>query len=221
MVYNDPYGIIFHLGVVRGQFIGEGHEMTRYFPYIVFFFAFLAGCATTPVVMQEGALPPTPLSSLIANADSYKGRTVVLGGYVLEVENQENQTRILAVGVQIDSRQRPESKDLSEGRLVVICDGFIDPEVYRKDRAVTVYGEILGGGTGDAEIPYPYLRIKMRDMYLWPESELFETGRSPEYFPFYPYPWYWRYPYWDYPYYWGSYWVPYRYPYLHYRHWKR
>jgi outer membrane lipoprotein len=155
--------------------------------------------------MPEGALPQMPLTDLIANAAGYRGQTVVTGGFVLEVENQPGQTRIVAVQVPIDSGQRLESRDLSEGRLILIYDGFIDPEVYQKDRGITVRGEVLGGAANDPEIPYPYLRIQVQEIYLWPEEDL----SDPEYDPFYPwyrhYP-YGRYPYWHYPYYRYPYW---------------
>lgn len=188
--------------------------MSRYLLVIVCLFGLLAGCAGAPPVTQEGALPQTPLSDLIANAAAYRGQTVVVGGFVLEVENQKGQTRIVAVQVPVGYGQRLKSKDLSEGRLILLYDGFIDPEVYEKDRGITVRGEILGGAVDDPEIPYPYLRIQVQEIYLWPEEELSELKRHPDYDPFYPYPWYWRYPYRYYPYYypyWGPYW---RYQYL-------
>lgn len=186
--------------------------MARFLLGIVCLFGLLAGCAGAPPVMQEGALPQMPLSDLIANAVGYKGQTVVVGGYILEVENLQGQTRIVAVQVPIGFGQRPESRDLSEGRLILVYDGFIDPEVYQKDRGVTVRGEILGGAFNDPQIPYPYLQIQVQEIHLWPEEELSGTKRRPGYDPFYPYPWYRRYPYRYYPYYypWGPYWY---YPY--------
>lgn len=182
-------------------------------------FGLLAGCAGAPPVMQEGALPQIPLSDLIANAAGYRGQTVVMGGYVLEVENQPGQTRIVAVHVPVDSGQRLKSKDLSEGRLILIYDGFIDPEVYEKDRGITVRGEILGGAANDPEIPYPYLRIQVREIYLWPDEQLSEPERHLQ-DPFYPYPWYRRYPYRHYPYYYYPYYYPYGGTYWNFRYWK-
>jgi outer membrane lipoprotein len=171
----------------------------------------LAGCAGAPPVMQEGALPRMPLTDLISNEAGYRGQTVVMGGYVLEVENQQGQTRIVAVQVPIDSGQRLDSRDLSEGRLILIYDGFIDPEVYKKDRGITVRGEIIGGAANDPDVPYPYLRIQVREIHLWPE----EKPSDPKYDPFhhwyrhYPYG---RYPYWYYPYY--------PYPFYRYPYWR-
>lgn len=150
-------------------------------------------------------MPPLPLSDLIANAAGYKGQAVVMGGYVLEVENQKGQTRIVAVQVPIGSGQRLKSKDLSEGRLVLVYDGFLDPEVYEKDRGITVRGEILGGALNDGKVPYPYLRIEVLEIHLWPERERSEQDLRRHYDPFHPYPWYRRYPYYYYPY-WSPYW---------------
>lgn len=185
--------------------------MGRFIVMVMVFAGVLGGCAGSLPVSQEGSLPGMPLADLITNVDGYIGQTVVMGGVVLEVENSRKTTRILAVQVPIGSRQRLKSKDLSEGRLVLIYDGFIDPEVYTKDREITVGGEILGGSDNDPEVPYPYLRIKVRDIYLWPEEELSDSDNRLDNDPFYPWWWYRRYPYGRYPYYWAPGLVPYWY----------
>lgn len=188
--------------------------MWRYLLGFVCLLGLVGGCAGIPPVTQEGALPQMPLADLIGNAAGYEGQTIVTGGYVLEVENQVGQTRILAVQVPISSGQRPKSKDLSEGRLVLIYNGFIDPEVYEKDRGITVRGEVLGGAADDPEIPYPYLRIQVQEIYLWPAVNLSKVKHRPGYDPFYPYFWYRHYPYWHYPY---HYYYPYPGPYRGYK----
>lgn len=165
---------------------------------IALFIGLLSGCAGAPVV-QEDALPPMPFSELIAHADRYKGQSVILGGYVLEVENHRDHTQILAVQAPLGSGQRLKSKDLSKGRLILTCSGFIDPEVYAKDRQITVGGDILGGAVDDPELPFPYLRIKVNKIHLWPEEKprprdfLWEDAWFYHHYPYYP--WYWGYPY--------------------------
>ncbi|MCJ7830052.1 MAG: Slp family lipoprotein, partial [Desulfobacterales bacterium] len=77
-------------------------------------------------------------------------------------------------------------RDFSEGRFQVVYSGFLDPEVYRKDRRVTVAGTLLGcevQRTGDC--PHPLLRVAGREIYLWPEYEY----RAPSPYPYYD-PWY-------------------------------
>ena len=164
------------------------------FTSIALFIGLLSGCASTPVV-QENALPSIPFSELIAHADQYKGKAVILGGYVLEVENHEDYTRILAVQAPLGSGQRLKSKDLSKGRLILTYSGFIDPEVYTKNRRITVGGTILGGAADDPEVPYPYLRIQVNQIHLWPEEK---PRRHDDLWRdawfYYNYPWYWGYP---------------------------
>jgi outer membrane lipoprotein len=40
--------------------------------------------------------------------------------------------------------EEPDLRDLSQGRFVVYFKGFLDPEVYAKDRAITVAGMVIG-----------------------------------------------------------------------------
>lgn len=66
--------------------------------------------------------------------------------------------------------------------------GFLDPEVYRKDRKITVAGTLLGKTVEKLEnSTYTYLRIENRQLYLWPAYEVY----------YYNYPYYdpWGYPY--------------------------
>lgn len=55
------------------------------------------GCAVIPKSIEKEALPDMPLPALIEQADQYVGKTVILGGYVLEVRNNRNETRIVAI----------------------------------------------------------------------------------------------------------------------------
>jgi outer membrane lipoprotein len=145
-------------------------KLLNVFTSIVLFIGLLSGCAISPVV-QENALPSMPFSELIAHADQYKGRAVILGGYVLEVENHKDYTKILAVQAPLGPGQRLKSKDLSKGRLILIYNEFVDPEVYSKDRKITVGGNILEGTAYDPELSFPYLKIQVNSIHLWPEEK--------------------------------------------------
>lgn len=153
----------------------------------------------SPEVKNE-ALPPIPFKVLIEDVDKYKEDTVILGGYVISVENKTDHTRIVAVQSPLGVGQKPKAKDLSQGRLILIYNGFIDPEVYAKDRQITVGGKILNSSATDPKAPYPFLEIEVKEIHLWPIEK-----PSPDpcwydcYYPFY-YPWWWH-------------------PYRHHRHW--
>ena len=84
--------------------------------------------------------------------------------------------------------QQPKPKDQSEGRLILHVKGFIDPEVYTKDSRITLGGVIVNSSGNDTEPGYPYLRVDVREIHLWPV----ETPLPQDYYwydrwyPFYP-----------------------------------
>jgi outer membrane lipoprotein len=159
----------------------------------------LGGCSVMSPSVEQAAVPLT-FQELVDNTAPYIGQSVIMGGYVLSVENLEDSTRIVALQTPLGAGQNPKSKDLSQGRLILIHPGFLDPEVYTKDRKITVGGTLSGSSTidQDAKTPYPYLKIQVTEIHLWPVEKPV---------PPYPYP----YPYWDYPY-WDNPWYPYYYP---------
>ncbi len=153
-----------------------------------------------PDEITHQALPAdTPFLELIQRAATFAGKDVILGGYILEVSNQKDQTRIMALQAPLGIGQEPKSKDLSQGRLIIFYHGFIDPEVYAKDRKITVAGKLLGSShTDETKEPFPYVRIQMSHIHLWPVEKPIQRDPYWDYwgYPPYPYPWAWRYPYW-------------------------
>ena len=150
-------------------------------------------CAVISEPVRSEAEPPVPFKILVAQADQFRGRTVILGGYILETMNLESETIIKVLQVPLAIGEEPGLRDSSEGRFLVYHQEFLDPEIYSKDRTITVAGEVIGSDSeeiGDNRIQY--LKIKSREIYLWPE---YETHG----YPYHP----WRYPYYRYPY---SYW---------------
>jgi outer membrane lipoprotein len=160
----------------------------------------ITGCTVISQEVQDKALPPVPFSELIAAVDQYKGQTVILGGYIVSVENLKDQTRIVAVQTTLGVGQKPNSKDLSQGRLILIYKGFLDPEVYTKDRQITVGGRVLDSSANDPKSPFPYLEIELEDIHLWPVEKLVAPYRYWDDDYWYPYPWWWRHPYWHHHY---------------------
>jgi len=154
-------------------------------------------CTVISQEVRKEAEPPVPFKTLLAEADRYKGHIVILGGYILETRNLESETVISVLQVPFRFGEEPDFRDTSQGRFKIYHKGFLDPEVYTKDRAITVAGEVLGSEYEEiGGVRIQYLDLRDRQIYLWPE---FETRPPP--YPPWPYPYYWyRYPYWPYPY---------------------
>jgi len=157
----------------------------------------ILSCSVISKTIRSESLSGVSFDSLVKNVEVYAGKTVILGGFILAVENLSDQTHITVLQTPLNWGDEPKARDHSEGRFIITHKGFLDPEVYRKDRKITVAGivkSLVVKKTGT--ISYTYLNIISRDIYLWPEY--------PKYYrP--PYGYYWYHPYprhrWRYPYY--------------------
>jgi outer membrane lipoprotein len=158
---------------------------------------FVLSCSVLSKQVRDEAIGPVPFEELIKDIDRYRGQTVILGGYVLEVQNRKDESVMTALQVPLQTGDQPASKDRSQGRLLITYKGFLDPEVYGKERKITIAGKIIAssGDKPDAA-PYPFLELEGREIYLWPLVKEYRP-----YYP-YPYPWHWyRYSH-RHPYYW-------------------
>ena len=144
-------------------------------------------CAVVSKDVTREALSERPLNEMVEQSAQLIGKTLVLGGYIVSVANHQSHTQIIAVHAPLGIGQQPKSKDLSKGRLIIKHDGFLDPEVYTKDRVITVGGKVLGSSkTDNSAEPYPYLRLEALDIYLWPLED--PKYREPNwYYDCYPY----------------------------------
>jgi outer membrane lipoprotein len=165
----------------------------------VFIFALLPGaaCATgiSRQLLDEAGIPVL-FEDLVSNPREYRGRVVVLGGYILEIQNEPGGSVLTVLQAPLDWRNKPKSRDLSQGRFFVTTKKFLDPEVYAKDRRLTVGGlvvgareQTVGGGT------YRFPTIEAQELQLWPE-QIYPAGPC---YPCYD-PWYDPWSPWGYPY---------------------
>ncbi|MFH1241891.1 MAG: Slp family lipoprotein [Pseudomonadota bacterium] len=138
-------------------------------------------------------------AELRENPSAYSGEMVLLGGVIVKTRYQQDRTLLEIYQTAMDREDRPIGLDVSEGRFLAEYDGFLDSEIYRKGRRVTIAGMVEGERImklGEIDYHYPYLII--REIHLWKEE--------PEIYQ--PYPWYpmgpwgrwgpWYYPYWPY-----------------------
>ncbi|MFO7929950.1 MAG: Slp family lipoprotein [Thermodesulfobacteriota bacterium] len=156
-----------------------------------------AGCSVVSRDIRRDAAEEVGFRSLMRDAEKHAGQTFILGGYILETRNLADETRLLVLQAPLGLRDEPKDRDRSEGRFMVICDRFLDPAVYEKDRKITVAGELMG--TEKTEINgHEFLlpAISCRQIHLWQEQR--ETQRY-YHDPFYPWPGPY-YPYRPYPY---------------------
>jgi outer membrane lipoprotein len=119
----------------------------------------------------------------------------MLGGEIVSTRNLAEGTLLEILHKPLDGTDRPRDTDQTEGRFMTLCEGYLDPAVYSKERQVTLAGRVLGARTDMiGEMTYVYPLLACLEIYLWPPLS--------DYRPWYPYDYWW--PWYD-PYLWRPY----------------
>ena len=133
--------------------------------------ACLVSCAVISKPVRTEAISPVSFKTLLLTADKHIGATVILGGYILQTKNSFEASTIVILQSPLGFGQEPTTKDHTEGRFIVVHKGFLDPEVYRKERKITLAGVVVGSVIKKIDgFPQPHLKIWSREIFLWPET---------------------------------------------------
>jgi outer membrane lipoprotein len=133
--------------------------------------AAMAGCSVVSSNVREQAADLS-FDELAENPSAHAGKTVVLGGYVADVRNFSDRSRVMVLQAPLDFQDHPKPRQLSEGRFIAVADGFLDPMVYEKGRKVTVAGRVIGEATEKiSEYAYHMPKIRVQELHLWEEWE--------------------------------------------------
>ena len=169
----------------------------------------LLGCASLPISKQlrTEAAKNVTFSMVLENPKAYVGTIVLWGGQIIKTVNLKEGTEIFLLETPLDSYERPEGGFSSRGRFIAKDSNFLDPAVYKKNRWITLAGEVIGEKTealGKTEYTYPVVAVKQ--LHLWKRPLYYYPYYNPYYYWYGPY-WDWDAPYWDWdaPYSWGPY----------------
>ena len=129
---------------------------------------FLAGCAhVVSEQARETVDKGVSLEELFKDPEAYVGKTVMLGGAIINTAYAEENTIIETLEHPLDWRGRPKVTDQSLGRFLVRYDGFLDQAIYAPGRLITVVGTVMGGETLPlGRIDYLYPVIRSRELHL-------------------------------------------------------
>ena len=159
----------------------------------------MSGCTTIPEQLKGEYSPLTPDQT----TDKDLQTPIRWGGVILETRPEDNYTCFEILSRELEKSMRPENTDQAHGRFIACKPGFYDPEVFEKEREVTLTGKIIHidvRKVGEFDYHFPVVDIEF--MSLWPKR------RPRVYYNYFgPYdPFYWHYPYYGFRY-------GYRYPY--------
>ncbi|MGQ0657337.1 MAG: Slp family lipoprotein [Chromatiales bacterium] len=139
----------------------------------------LHGCArNVPVEIRKAPSAAPDLPAVASNPQAHDGQRVRWGGTIISVENQPNETWVEILAKKLDYFGEPQYTDRSLGRFLARSEGFLDPQVYRKDRELTIYGTVAGSrASAIGAKPYTYPVVKVEKSYLWPQT--YAGGNDP------------------------------------------
>jgi outer membrane lipoprotein len=130
----------------------------------------LSGCAhTISEPLRKMARRDLSFHQLKQDPDAYVGEVVILGGIILDVENMgPSKARLEVLETPLEYREFPKDEVYSRGRFIAYVPKFLDPEVFKKGRKITLAGEVTGKETrlfDNVEVVCPAILVK--ELHLW------------------------------------------------------
>jgi outer membrane lipoprotein len=189
----------------KGEEKMEHQRLSRIFVSVLLVVS-VSGCAY-PISQhyREEAKEGLTFPTVLKDPTAYAGSVVLWGGTIIDTVTLSEGSEIFVLQTPLDYREKPEADIYSQGRFIARSSSFLDPEIYKNGRRITLAGEITGKVTlplGKSKYTYPVVAIK--ELHLWKKTRTY----------IYPYPYYgWYYgpgwgwgwygpsPYWPY---WGD-----------------
>ncbi|MGR9072058.1 MAG: Slp family lipoprotein [Gammaproteobacteria bacterium] len=165
----------------------------------------LTACSNAPKSSHFTPEEEIRIDQVRGNVASFLGKQVRWGGTIIEVQNEQEFTRIQLMYYPPGRDGRPDKEQPNLGRFVVHTAEFLDPAVYAVGKPLNVLGRV--GGEIDYRVGNKLLKlplIQVDELYLWPPEVKY---RSRDFYNCYPYDC----GYYPFRYYRG--WYPYRYNY--------
>lgn len=163
---------------------------------VALFIVAFVSCAVMPKELrEEGVEREITLKMVKEDLEIYRGSKVMWGGRIIRCENKRERTFFEVLQLPLDVEGRPKDVDESEGRFLVLYDGFLDCAIYCPGREITVIGEVRDlqkGKLGEMEYVYPVVRVKR--IHLWKKRKEEIDVYHYHYWPP-PFPW-WCHPRW-------------------------
>lgn len=143
----------------------------------------MIGCSSAPVVPEQFR---SQIDSSISFRDlqgspqSYRGRTVLLGGEILAAKRTQEGTEFEILQLPVTTDDPPaERRSESQGRFLALDHGAMDPASFPAGTRVTLVGEVKGDEVRRLdESEYRYLTVDVKHLYVWDPDTYRERSRG-------------------------------------------
>jgi outer membrane lipoprotein len=138
--------------------------------YVVAVFLLIVSACAPPFSRStlDRVDPQISFQALSRDPESFIGKTVLVGGNILEVYVESDQTWIEILQKPLDTQQKPQYTDVSYGRFFIHFSDFRDPAIYAPGREITIVGEVAGARIQKIrDMDYVYPVILPKESHLW------------------------------------------------------
>ena len=135
------------------------------------------GCASPvgiPETLEHQIDKNVTFTEVVASPESYKGRLILLGGEILKAKRLKEGTQVELLQLPLNKDQEPTT-DLkqSQGRMLVLHPGSLDPATLTPGLLVTFVGEVDGSIIEKMdEVDYRYPTLTVKHWYVWSPATL-------------------------------------------------
>ncbi|MFQ5780196.1 MAG: Slp family lipoprotein [Nitrospiria bacterium] len=156
----------------------------RSYLFVLIIMTLLASCGPKiiPDEIEAKIDKDLPFEEISRDPELHIGRTILVGGEIIETRNLKDGTEIEILQKPLSSDRAPLPVDESTGRFFLVAATFLDPEIFSSGRRVTVVGMVAGGRTqqiGGTERLYPVL--EKEHIHLWPLGLVRPYDSSPRF----------------------------------------
>ena len=171
------------IGLKIGKILLPDKQVTCGVGIIIAVLAF-GGCSSGPPVVPEQFQSQIDSSvsfrDMQATPQSYRGRTVLLGGEILSAKRTKEgiEFEILQLPVTVDDPPT-ERRSESQGRFLALDHGELDPASFPAGTRVTLVGEVKGDEVRRLDdSTYRYPTVDVKHLHVWEPQDYRERSRS-------------------------------------------
>ena len=144
-----------------------------------------SGCSSSlvgiPETLEQQIDQKLTFTDLLASAESYQGRLMLLGGKILKAKRLKDGTQVELLQLPLNKDREP-TPDLtrSQGRVLVLHQRLLDPATLTLGLLVTFVGEVSGATTDQLdEVDYRYPTLTVKHWYVWSPATLNDRRSGP------------------------------------------
>lgn len=144
-----------------------------------------SGCSSSlvgiPETLEQQIDQKLTFTDLLASAESYQGRLMLLGGKILKAKRLKDGTQVELLQLPLNKDREP-TPDLtrSQGRVLVLHQRLLDPATLTLGLLVTFVGEVSGATTDQLDdVDYRYPTLTVKHWYVWSPATLNDRRSGP------------------------------------------